>query len=167
MSAAVLALIVLPVAPYSVQFGDLVSSCSFSFLPSIRNHLRAVRNAGAARPCAETGHVWQRHQGPRRMRSVSGSRDLVALPVAAVHSSCHRHRRPLAGRTGVQLRMSGYSEMEFDFESAAASDDDAVDPEKKAEDMLVRPAHCSIDSNAAEQQLCVFLFTQEPVICFL
>ena len=51
--------------------------------------------------------------------------------------------------------MSGYSEMEFDFESAGASDDDAVDPEKKAEDMLVRPAHCCNDSNSAEQQLCV------------
>ena len=79
------------------------------------------------------------------MRSVSGSRGLVAPPVAAVQSTCHRHRRPLAGRACVQLRMSGYSEMEFDFESAGASDDDAVDPEKKAEDMLVRPAHCSND----------------------
>jgi hypothetical protein len=157
--SAVLALVVVPVAPYTVHFGNMVSvfvRCPCSPAGQISSslctklfvlHVVSVDNSNVVplhqsccRACMPT-HMCgllaaQVRTSARWHHTTLIRRGSLAAPAAP---PCLRHRvsirRLAVGRAAVGLRMSGYPDMGFDFESAA--EDDAVDPEKMCEDMLV------------------------------
>ena len=77
----------------------------------------------------------------RHHHTLLNRRSPLAAPATGPDSSCLRYRRRLrriaVGRAAAGLRMNGYPDMDFDFESAAGMDDDANDPDKMREDFLV------------------------------